>query len=97
MATKSTLDVDPQGLHDSQHFNQDYEDGAALRRLREALPRGYVYELVHLPNGLGDWVRVYVNEADQSAVDDHSVACEMGDTIEEAADKCRRGVRDALR
>lgn len=65
-------------------MQQDERDGAALRRLREALP-----EEEHRINidPTSDWVTVRV-----CGPDDESLAVSIQATIAEAADKCREAL-----
>jgi len=61
---------------------QDYADGAALRRLREALPEGTHVALVEWP---GEWNVGVMRDGSPPS----PVMTATGDTIAEAADKCR--------
>lgn len=70
---------------------QDALDGAALRRLREALPEGWQLILEGpYPQSLSNkawWVEPTPNVAGQMEAD------YGGTTIAEAADKCREALR----
>ena len=60
---------------------QDLRDGAALRRLREALPRAVRVQVVFDPARYSD--QVVVSTPDYVA---------LGQTLAEAADKCREAL-----
>lgn len=65
------------------HLAQDLEDGAALRRLKEALPDGWDIAIDVRGNG---WViRLYDRE-------NKAQVREYGDTIAAAADACREAI-----
>lgn len=83
----------------AESFRQDYADGAALRRLREALPEGWDCGWRHRTQGDGE---MYV-WASVDGDPDMTEACIQGQrdfylehtgaTIAEAADKCREALR----
>ena len=76
----------PDGYMLTGQAAQDYADGAALRRLREALPERDI--------------KVWVEVGDHGYIDNVALFCEVGSlaeyfggaTIAEAADKCREAL-----
>ena len=70
--------------------NQDAHDGAALRRLREALPDDTRIEMWSMkwPTGMDAWSITVIGDGFDSPPIDVS-----GDTIAEAADKCREALK----
>lgn len=70
---------------------QDYADGAALRRLREALPEGWTLEAVFDPGDIETkpW---HVEVEDDDIHSEGPRALEYATALSEAADKCREAL-----
>ena len=70
---------------DCNNSNNDALDGAALRRLREALPEGTHVALVEWPE---EWNAGVMRDGSPPS----PVVTATGPTIAEAADKCRKAL-----
>lgn len=68
------------------HLAQDIEDGAALRRLREALPENTYFEVESPLDGFGWDITI------ESIYGGPSVAQAEGSTLAQAADACREAI-----
>lgn len=78
-----------------QQANQDLDDGHALRLLKEALPEGYAMRCHPSMFERGIWfVDVWQTRGARGPepTDSHHWLGLSGDTIAEAADKCREAL-----
>lgn len=77
-----------------ERIRQDALDGAALRELRDALPRGWTVTVEWLPSFPSGHRLWYVRVDDVTWTDDVPLAKAAAATIAEAADKCREALED---
>lgn len=73
---------------DESHVYQDRLDGAALRRLREALPEGMIIDIHLGAHPYKSPVAILVTREPYATTSQYW----GGDTIAEAADKCREAL-----